>query len=572
MALIRAVDYSRYSTDKQRLASIADQQELNRRYIVAKGWAHTGSYDDPATSGDNQLRRPGFLRMVADAEAGRFDVVVCEAPDRLARKLSNLSALHDRLTFVKVEMHAVKVGHLTPMHIAIMGVMAQMFLSDLRDKVRRGQLGRAIAGRMPGGLAYGYDVVPPPPGATESGERRINEAEAAIVRRIFEDYANGASPRTIAKTLNEVGVPGPGGRPWIDTTIRGQVDRGTGLLNNTVYAGELQWDRCSYVKNPQTGLRVARVNPISQREITAVPHLRIIDQVLWDRVKARQAEARLVMPTQPVKEQGQPNHRHKFLLSGLLTCGICGGGYTMVGASRYGCANRRSKGTCGNSCTITRQAIEARVLGSLQSKMLEPELVAEFVRGFAEECARHNKDRAQASSGLERERAAVERSLAGILRAIEDGAWSESLRARLAELEARKAAITEKLAETDLPALVALHPNAAGLYAARVAALVEALNEPAMATDAIEAIRCLIHQIVLTPEDGAPNGLSVDLHGDLALILSLASGTQGVPIRRRSVAGAKNEKLPAAMANAIAAGSQLTVVAGIGFEPMTFRL
>ena len=568
MALIRAVDYSRYSTDKQRLASIADQQLLNRRYIASKGWTPTGSYDDPASSGDNQLRRPGYLRMIADAEAGRFDVLVCEAPDRLARKLSNLASLHDRLTFASVEIHAVKIGHLTPMHIAIMGLLAQTTLTDLRDKVRRGQLGRAIAGRMPGGLAFGYDVVPPPPGATESGERRINEAEAAIVRRIFEEYANGASPRTIAKNLNEVGVPGPGGRPWIDTTIRGQVDRGTGLLNNTVYAGELQWDRCSYVKNPQTGLRVARVNPVSQREITAVPHLRIIDQALWDRVKARQAEARLAIPTQPVTDQGQPNHRHKFLLSGLLTCGTCGGGYTMVGANRYGCASRRSKGTCENSCTITRQAIEQRVLGSLQSRMLDPELVAEFVRGFAEECARHNKDRAQASTGLEREKAAVERSLAGILRAIEDGAWNETLRTRLNDLEQRKASIVAKLAETDLPATVALHPNSAGLYAARVADLVAALNEPEMATDAMEAIRCLIQQIVLTPDEDAPNGLAIDLHGDLALILTLASGKAQAPSRQLLSASSGNGKL----LRTGVLGSQLTVVAGTGFEPVAFRL
>ena len=104
MSPLRAVDYSRYSTDKQRLASIADQQELNRRYIASKGWTHVGSFDDAAAGGENQLRRPGFLRMIADAEAGRFDVLVCEAPDRLARKPSDLSALHDRLTFAKVEM------------------------------------------------------------------------------------------------------------------------------------------------------------------------------------------------------------------------------------------------------------------------------------------------------------------------------------------------------------------------------------------------------------------------------------------------------------------------------------
>ena len=62
--------------------------------------------------------------------------------------------------------------------------------------------------------------------------------------------------------LNEEGIPGPGGRPWGDTTIRGQVDRGTGLLNNTLYIGRMEWNRCSYVKNPQTGKKVARVNPM----------------------------------------------------------------------------------------------------------------------------------------------------------------------------------------------------------------------------------------------------------------------------------------------------------------------
>ena len=71
--------------------------------------------------------------------------------------------------------------------------------------------------------------------------------EAAIVQRIFEDYAAGKSPRQIAHELNAEGVPGPGGRVWGDTTIRGQVDRGTGILNNTLYVGRLSWNRCSYV-------------------------------------------------------------------------------------------------------------------------------------------------------------------------------------------------------------------------------------------------------------------------------------------------------------------------------------
>ena len=71
-------------------------------------------------------------------------------------------------------------------------------------------------------------------------------------------------------------MPGPDGRPWQDTTIRGQKERGTGLLNNELYIGEMVWNRCSYVKDPRTGKRVARPNPVSQWERMPVPDLRII--------------------------------------------------------------------------------------------------------------------------------------------------------------------------------------------------------------------------------------------------------------------------------------------------------
>jgi hypothetical protein len=116
--------------------------------------------------------------------------------------------------------------------------------------------------------------------------------------------------------LNEEGIPGPGGRPWGDTTIRGQVDRGTGLLNNTLYIGRMEWNRCSYVKNPQTGKKVARVNPIEAREIAEVPHLRIVDDALWARVKARQSVVRIEMGRDSDGNALNHAHRRQFLLSG----------------------------------------------------------------------------------------------------------------------------------------------------------------------------------------------------------------------------------------------------------------
>lgn len=387
---VRAVVYARYSSDQQREASIADQIEVCRRYIERQGWTLTGAYDDAAISGASRMR-PGLLRMMTDATARQFDVVVCEAIDRLGRKLADVADLYDRLTFARVDIHAINIGHVTQMHIGIMGTMAQMTLTDLRDKVRRGQLGRARAGRIPGGLAYGYEVVPPPPGAKESGERRIKPAEAAVVRAIFTSYAGGKSARTIAAELNAQQIAGPDGRPWIDTTIRGQLDRGTGLLNNTLYIGKLSWNRCSYIKDPATGRRVARVNPTSEWEETEIPELRIVDQTLWDRVKQRQQDVRIEMRG----ADGNPlnrAHRQQFLLSGLLVCGACGGGYTIIGKDRYGCATRRGRGTCDNATTISRQHIEARVLGALKSRLLTPNMVSEAITRFAEDLIAANRE------------------------------------------------------------------------------------------------------------------------------------------------------------------------------------
>lgn len=87
--------------------------------------------------------------------------------------------------------------------------------------------------------------------------------------------------------------PAPTGGLWGDTTIRGQADRGTGILNNALYVGRLEWNRCSYIKDPRTGKRVARPNPRNKWEIVEVPDLRIVDNDLWERVKARQQEVRI---------------------------------------------------------------------------------------------------------------------------------------------------------------------------------------------------------------------------------------------------------------------------------------
>ena len=559
---LRAVVYARYSSDNQRAASIEDQLEVCRRYIASQGWTLTATYADRAQSGASRFR-PKFQRLLADAEARGFDIVVAEAVDRLGRKLADVADFFDRLTFHGVKLHVTSSGEVTPMHVGVMGMMAQAYLADLRDKTRRGQLGRARAGRVPGGVAYGYAVAPGD--ASGAGARSIDAAEAAVVQRIFRDYAAGKSARTIAHELNAEAVPGPEGRPWGDTTLRGQVDRGTGILNNTLYAGELSWNRCSYVKDPRTGKRLARVNPREQWEVVAVPELRIIDQPLWEAVRARQAAASFEVTRDDAGNALNRAHRREFLLSGVLVCGSCGGGYTIVGKDRYGCATRRGKGTCDNAATITRQRLEMRIIGGLRDRMLSPELVAEFVTAFTEALAEQEREGAGRVRRAKDALAAIERKLDGVVRAIEGGAWNETLRRRLDALEAEKGTLTAELAALAKPApAVRLHAGAAEIYQRQVAALEHALNASDIRREAGEALRGLIEQVVLTPDASAPDGLAAALHGDLAEVLSLALAPAG-----------ERPVLPGAGATAAgrpAATSLLSVVAGTGFEPVTFRL
>ena len=356
---MRAVIYARFSSENQKQASITDQIEVCTRYVGKHGWAIVGTYTDAAVSGASRFR-PNYQKLLNDLDCGIFDVVVVEALDRLGRKLADVADLHDRCTFAGIKLHAVNVGEIGAMHIGMLGTMAQLYLADLREKTWRGQLGRALQGKIPGGKAYGYDAV----GA--AGERRIDLGEARIVQQIFEEFADGRSPRAIAKQLNIEHVPGPDGRPWGDTTIRGQADRGTGILNNALYAGRLEWNRCSYIKDPRTGKRVARPNPRNKWEIVEVPDLRIVDNDLWERVKARQQEVRIEIGRNELGNALNRAHRRRFLLSGLLVCGCCGGGYTIIGPDRYGCATRRSKGTCSNTVGIARAEIEERVVAGLR--------------------------------------------------------------------------------------------------------------------------------------------------------------------------------------------------------------
>src|ERR1051326_7908013 len=166
--------------------------------------------------------------------------------------------------------------------------MNALFLKDLAEKTHRGLRGRVEDGKSAGGLCYGYRVVKTiSEGQVTTGEREIEPTEARVVERIFSDFVTGVSPKQIAKNLNREGIAGPFGGPWSPSTIYGNHQRGTGILNNELYVGRLVWNRLRYMKNPDTGKRVSRLNPTSEWMSKDVPGLRIVPDEIWTAAKAR---------------------------------------------------------------------------------------------------------------------------------------------------------------------------------------------------------------------------------------------------------------------------------------------
>jgi hypothetical protein len=323
--------------------------------------------------------------------------------DRLSRDQEDIAGLFKRMAFAGVRIVTLSEGDVTHLHVGLKGTMNALFLKDLADKTRRGLRGRVENGKSGGGLCFGYDVVKQfaADGEPIRGDRTINPGEAAIVRRIFSDYLAGKSSRTIAWELNKEGIPGPQRGEWGPSTIHGNPKRGVGILNNELYVGRLVWNRLRYLKDPDTGKRVSRNNRESEWIIQDVLELRIIDQDVWDAVKAQQQKLAYAAPA-PWENTLNERRRPKYLFAGLMKCGRCGSGYTLISKDLLGCAAARNKGTCDNRLNIRRDTLEASVLNGLRTHRMEPNLFKEFCEEFTREVNRRASSAARASWGTEK--------------------------------------------------------------------------------------------------------------------------------------------------------------------------
>lgn len=511
---MRIAAYARYSSDQQRDASLEDQLRNCRSYAARQGWPEPVAYTDAAISGARR-DRPAYRQLLTDIGQQAYDVLLVDDLSRLSRDSAECAHVVKRLRFAGVRLIGVCDGIDTARKshkadVGLRGLMSELYLDDLADKTHRGLEGRARAGASAGGLPYGYRV-------TEVGQRIIDAAQAAIVRRIYAEYLAGSSPREIATSLNRDGVPAPRGHAWCQSAVRGDLKRGLGILVNPIYAGRQVWNRSHWIKHPETGNRVRQERPESEWIVTEQPELRIIEPGLFDAAQMR-------LRARSQTHSGQTGRSHRYLLSGILRCPDCGGRMILCDRYAYTCAAHKDRGTCPSRLRIPRAAIERALLARVRAELLTDAAFQRFSRAVRDELARV----APSSETARRKLADAERVRDNLMAALRAGIITPTVRAELQAAEAEVASARRELEAVRAWSPKTFLPRAREIWRG----LVDDLGDVVTRTPAArESLRALIgDRIPLRNENGAIYA-EITPSGQLAMVAGARSVPYQAPFR-----------------------------------------
>ena len=208
-----AVVYTRVSTDRQAegdKTSLDEQREACLTYAAGNHLEVIREFQDIGSGTDKD--RPDFQRMLTEARAGAFDVIVCWKDDRLWRGIYPAAALKEAITPHDVVLHDIR-GELDLRHLFLMAAIAEMERENLKERTMMGRRGAAKAGRIPvGSVPLGYR-------RGQDGKPVIDPDEAEIVRRIFDETVAGHGGKQIADSLNAEGIRTPSGAVWREGTL-----------------------------------------------------------------------------------------------------------------------------------------------------------------------------------------------------------------------------------------------------------------------------------------------------------------------------------------------------------------
>ncbi len=369
--LTPAALYARVSSERQDVdLSVSAQLRALKDYAKANGYSVAREYVDEAESG-RVADRPQFREMIEEGSKPKapFQVILVWKFSRFTRKREHAVAFKSMLRrkgvrVVSITEHAddSPTGKLME---AIIESVDEFYSENLAEDVTRGMREAASRGFFLGSKApFGYKRVKVSDGAKERPTLEVDPATAPIVKEIFESSLSGYGLKEICRTLNDRGITNRGKR-W----YKGGLHY---LLTNEAYTGTAVWGRTAKVEKAQDPVRVEGAWPA------------LVSRELFDAVQE-------AMRDRAPKVRRPARVGSRFLLSGLLKCGVCGRPYSGQGAKSgqfayYICGTlfREGAGTC-SARYLNTPRVEEFVVEKIRERILTEETIVELVKLVAEE-------------------------------------------------------------------------------------------------------------------------------------------------------------------------------------------
>ena len=486
--LLRAAIYARKSTDDNdrnpENKSVTRQVDRAKAYAESKGWRVDDEFvfTDDGISGAEFKKRPGLLRMLNALK--QFDVVVMSELSRLGREqtqtahvLAELYGKGRRVFFYLTDEELRFKTAVDKFMVGAVSFGAELEREKASQRARDALERKAANGYNAGGACYGYDNVPVF-AKNGHGEQvkshtdyKINTAQAEAVRAIFRAYAAGHGHTTIAKALNgsreERGPKGQRRRVLrrdlteiraryfskCDTASPKRGKRGTGSWSPSAIREILYRQRyCGRVPFGST--------------VTDRPDLRIVDEVLWQRVQQRLRDVRSTYIRDGGHWWGRPS-AEKYLLSGIGKCSSCGKSIVVIGGSNgngknrqnayyYGCSyfHTRGEAVCDNNHRTRIDWLDDAVLRAVE-RHLTPEEIALTIQQATKKATQQRKQDPTRPRRLEAESRKLKTELERFGQLVADGEAPQTVKTEMLRREARLAEI-----EAELRNVQQKHPDA----------------------------------------------------------------------------------------------------------------
>ncbi len=351
--------YCRVSTEKEdQLNSLEAQKQFFTEYTQRTGDILVRLYADEGISGTKTKNRKEFMRMMADADKGLFDMLVVKDISRFARNTVDLLENVRKLRTLGIETlfltaNMTSYGN-SEFVMTIFGALAQEESANTSKRVKFGKKINAEKGRVPN-IVYGYDKT-----IGDYFNLEINREEAAVIKQIFKMYTEeGYGALKIANHLNEQGIRTKRGCTWSQNAV-------CRILDNELYTGKVINGK-QEVTDFLTGKRTEKDE--TEWMVVERPDLRIIEPEIYEKAKeVRAAKSKSFHLT-------SERESNKYLFSTLIKCKECGWSFRRIVRKykntyvRWVCSGHNGRGAA--SCLNAQKVDEDELIQVLNDYFAE---------------------------------------------------------------------------------------------------------------------------------------------------------------------------------------------------------